>query len=188
MIKEKKGQETWLDHGFEDLRHIPKDALEVGSHINAGSSFEEAIAILESELGFTCETQKELEIRTPIGSVSVKRDMLGHIVEKRLDARERYVRMAISTMRDPFEVWAVEYDDESIRHAYIGVFNGKTHLLVIVTRIGEDTLWNFMHGDAKSINKHRHGQCLHRQMAMNTPSVEVKVEVKVEVELEVRRV
>jgi hypothetical protein len=37
---------------------------------------------------------------------------LRHIVEKRQDARERYVRHALATMRDPFEIWIVEYEDQ----------------------------------------------------------------------------
>jgi len=35
------------------------------------------------------------------------RDKLAHIVEKRADSRERYVRHAIDTLTGPFEIWRV---------------------------------------------------------------------------------
>lgn len=182
MVKEKKGQPTWLDLQHQDLRHIATDLLPTGEQVSAGSSADEAIQILEVEIGFA-DHETEILVTTPIGDVAIRRDMLGHIVEKRHDARERYVRMAISTMKEPFEVWAVEYDDQTTRHAYIGAFNGKTHLLVVVTHVGGSMLWNFMHGDAKAINKHRHGECLHRRSFVEI-TYEVEEVISVTVDLD----
>ncbi len=36
-------------------------------------------------------------------------------------------------------------------------------MLVIVEMIEGELLWNFMHSDAKSLNKHRHGMLLHKR-------------------------
>ncbi|GAB3625787.1 hypothetical protein PTE30175_04029 [Pandoraea terrae] len=102
-------------------------------------------------------------LASPLGDIAVHREHLIHIVEKRADARERYVRLAIVTMADPFEVWRVEYDDGSFRHAYIGLFEEKTQMLVIVTHHNGQLLWNFMHCERKSLNKHRHGDLLYER-------------------------
>jgi len=173
MVKEKKGQPTWVNLDHQDLRRLPKGVLAVGEQVEAGNSVDEAVRILETEMGFS-SNEAEIEISTPIGNVAINRDMLTHIVEKRLDARERYVRMALATMRAPFEIWDVAYDDETTRHAYIGAFDGKTHMLVVVTHVNGTMLWNFMHGDGKAINKHRHGRCLHR-MKIELQSEDVPV-------------
>lgn len=98
---------------------------------------------------------------TPIGAVRVLKEHLPHIVEKRQDARERYVQFAIAAMQAPFEVWSVEYDDGSTRRAFIGLFEGKHQMLVVVSTIGDMVLWNFMHCDKKSLNKHRHGSLIY---------------------------
>ncbi|WP_322534055.1 PBECR2 nuclease fold domain-containing protein [Duganella zoogloeoides] len=84
---------------------------------------------------------------------------------KRQDARERYVRHALATIRDPYEIWIVEYEDENgkeeLRHVYIGAFQGKQHMLVVFIDTTGRVLWNFMHGDGKALNKHRHGECIY---------------------------
>ena len=47
--------------------------------------------------------------------------------------------------------------------AAAGAFQGKRQMLVIVEMIEGELLWNFMHSDAKSLNKHRHGMLLHKR-------------------------
>jgi hypothetical protein len=122
-----------------------------------GNGQAEALARLEEALGLRGDTT-QLIVVTPIGDVSIQRTMLPHIVEKRINARERFTRFAIETMRAPYEVWSVVYNDESLRYAFIGLFNGKTQMLVVVTVEPERTLWNFMNCDKKTLNKHRHGK------------------------------
>lgn len=120
------------------------------------TSHEDALAILIEKFGFN-DGQTSILMPTPIGDIQVRRDALPHIVEKRANARERYVNHAIETLRAPFEVWKVAYDDESYRHAFIGTFEERNMMLVIATITPERILWNFMQSEAKSMNKHRRG-------------------------------
>ncbi len=162
MSKEKKGLPTWKDLGLQDLRDIPAvdvRLLPEPEVIDPGKSEAEALAILAQYLGLL-DGCTAVEFSTPLGTVVVQQEKLPHIVEKRQDARERYINFALTTMRTPFEVWLVEYDDGSKRLAYIGVFSGSRHMLVVVAQVNGLLLWNFMHADKKSLNKHRHGQLL----------------------------
>lgn len=127
--------------------------------IGAGQDEVEALAVLVECLDMHDIGEKEFS--TPVGAVRVLKAHLPHIVEKRRDARERYVQFAIAAMRAPFEVWSVEYDDDSIRRAFIGLFQGKHQMLVVVSLVAGMVLWNFMHCDRKSLNKHRHGTLIY---------------------------
>lgn len=129
--------------------------------IEGGKTEADALAALTEQLGLSDPVLNGTEFTTPIGAVYVARVHLPHIVEKRQDARERYVRFAIATMRAPFEVWSVDYDDGSSRRAFIGLFQGKQQMLVVVANINGMVLWNFMHSDKKSLNKHRHGRLVY---------------------------
>lgn len=169
-MREKKSQKTtWKSIGHEDLRELDAvHKLPDQQVIKTRDTAEEALIILEYHLGFSDSGTTEVRIGTPIGDVVIERSNLGHIVEKRQDARERYVKHALATMDDPFEVWLVAYEDdngnEEFRYAYIGVFDGKRQMLVVFTDANGKLLWNFMHGDSKALNKHRHGECLYRRL------------------------
>lgn len=166
-MKEKKQQKkTWKEIGHPDLRHLQvSKRLPDQDPVPTEDSAETALLILEQHLGFVEASITEVEIVTPVEVVLIERANLRHIVEKRQDARERYVRHALATMRDPFEIWIVEYEDqhgnEELRHVYIGTFQGSKHMLVVFTDRTGRVLWNFMHGDAKALNKHRHGECIY---------------------------
>lgn len=147
---------SWKTLGRNDLR-AADDRRPAPDLVHGGETHEEAIAILVERLGFRADTDM-VEFASPCGTITAHRNNLPHIVEKRQDARERYVQFAIDTMTNPLEVWRIEYDDETFRQAYIGAFVGKTQMLVIVSQEGGQLLWNFMHGEAKAINKHRHGE------------------------------
>lgn len=162
-VTEKKDQPRWTELGRVDLRHAhADDRLPQELTIAGADTVEEAILILEHHLGFEVG-MNIVYLVCPLGKIAAHREHLTHIVEKRLDARERYVKLALATMADPFEIWQVEYDDGSLRHAYIGLFEGKTQMLVIVTHHSGQLLWNFMHCEHKSLNKHRHGTLIYER-------------------------
>lgn len=164
MVKEKENQPHWTTLLLPDLRKLDDvHLLGAPDTVDAGNTAEEALLSLQNHLGFTSEEINERTINTPTGLVYVKKGMLSHIVEKRLDARERFVYFALATMEKPFEIWKVSYDDESHRYAYIGVFSGKVNMLVIVSINHGNILWNFMHSDRKSLNKHRHGALIYQR-------------------------
>lgn len=166
-MKEKKQQKTkWKNIGQPDLRHLDRSKrLPDQPLVRTVDSADAAMIILEQHLGFIDAGITQVEIITPMDVVVIERANLRHIVEKRQDARERYVRHALATIRDPYEIWIVEYEDENgkeeLRHVYIGAFQGKQHMLVVFIDTTGRVLWNFMHGDGKALNKHRHGECIY---------------------------
>lgn len=101
-----------------------------------------------------------------MGNVTILRRSISHIVEKRSDARERYVRLALDTLTGPLEVWEVAFTDGTNRLAFIGAYETKRQMLVSVVVVGGQMLWNFMHTDAKSLNKHRHGNLLYKRYTL----------------------
>lgn len=163
-VKEKKNQPTWQEHGLPDLRmagpELRSAALE---EVEAGDDLHTAMAVVARHLGFVDMAIESMTIDTPVEHVTVHRDDLKHIVEKRAEARERYVKFALDTLSGPLEVWKVEYDNDSFRLAFIGSYEGKRQMLVVVNVEGGQRLWNFMHTEAKSLNKHRHGQLLYKR-------------------------
>ncbi|MFV3290768.1 PBECR2 nuclease fold domain-containing protein [Pseudomonas sp. NY11955] len=106
-----------------------------------------------------------VSIRTPMGDIRIQRSCIRHIVEKRQDARERYVKVALDTLIGPFEVWEVAYTNGTYRLAFIGVYETRRQMLVVVTLDHGKSLWNFMQCDAKALNKHRHGKLLYTRYA-----------------------
>lgn len=132
----------------------------------AATSHEEAIEVTAQHLGFIDHAILSLTVETPMGDVTILRTSIFHIVEKRLDARERYVRLALDTLTGPLEVWKVAFTDGSDRLAFIGAYESKRQMLVSVAFFEGKMLWNFMHTDAKSLNKHRHGQLLYKRYTL----------------------
>ncbi|MGX9785917.1 PBECR2 nuclease fold domain-containing protein [Janthinobacterium lividum] len=169
-MREKKEQKTtWKTIGCVDLRDLPQSRrLPDEEVIHTQDTAEVALTILEYHLGFVCGSINEVKVCTPIGDVTIGRENLSHIVEKRQDARERYVKHALATMRDPLEIWVVEYEDkegkQEYRYAYIGAFEGRRQMLVVCAEANGKILWNFMHGDNKTLNKHRHGECIYSRL------------------------
>lgn len=178
--REKKGQPTWLELKLNDLRHEEEDhGLDTPEMIAPGSDAQSAEDILKSVFGLTDGTESVL-LEGPIGFIQVKAEQISHIVEKRQDARERYANFAIDTVRSPYEIWEIQYEQDAdennparefFRYAYIGFFKGTKQMLVTVDVMQDCVLWNFMHQERKALNKHRHGRLLYeRQKASLKPA------------------
>lgn len=157
MAKVLTGLCTWSEMELEDLRTLeaskrspPPDELP------AGQDLEAALLTLKEALGL--QTTNTLTVNTKVGDVIIHENNLRHIVEKRQDARERYALYALDTLNNPFEIWRAPYDDGIDRYLFIGAFAAKRQMLVVVSMFPDGTvLWNFMHSEAKALNKHRHG-------------------------------
>ena len=159
MAKAVDGLQTFKDLDLKDLRNLDVDERnELVDEIDAGSSLDEALALLEVHMGFSAEDMSEIVKTTPIGDIHILRDKLSHIVEKRADARERYVKFALDTLVNP---WETMYDDGMVRYIFIGTYKQKQQMLVIVAPWDGKVLWNFMHTEAKGLNKHRRGILLY---------------------------
>ncbi len=130
------------------------------------TTHEAAIESVAQHLGFISPEAQSLTVDTPMGNVTIQRSSIYHIVEKRTDARERYVRMALDTLTGPLEVWKVAFTDGTDRLAFIGAYESKRQMLVSVTLKHGQMLWNFMQSDAKSLNKHRHGDLLYKRYTL----------------------
>ncbi len=159
-IKIIKGQKTWKDYGSPDLRHVPDNKRIVSPEpLKAAQTHKEAIAIMLSALELKNKPYRIIE--TPKEQVILRAELIPHLVENRLDMRERYANFIIPTLTNPYEIYLTEYKD-GFRERYIGLFTGKNNLLVIV-RLNKDgsLLWNVMQGNDRSMNKQRIGTLLY---------------------------
>lgn len=157
-----EGLRSFKDLGLQDLRNLDTDQKrDPIDEIAAGSTAAEALALIELHMGFNFTAMTEIEKKTYIGPMRIARSKLAHIVEKRVDARERYVKLALDTLENPYEIWETEYDDEMSRYMFIGTYKQRQQMLVVVAPWDGKVLWNFMHTEAKSLNKHRRGKLLY---------------------------
>jgi len=161
-IKMLMGQPDWRSQGRPDLRDVPQELRRPApALLPAGKTREEALDILARAVGL--EGQAARVVATPVGKVTLQRDLLAHLVEKESNARERYGNFLLPTLQNPFEVFLTEYED-GFRERYIGLFTGKYNLLT-VARVNRDgsLLWNMMQADDKHLNKQRVGELLYPQ-------------------------
>ncbi|WP_277760168.1 PBECR2 nuclease fold domain-containing protein [Pseudomonas sp. A34-9] len=162
-----KGQPTWVESKLPDLRTLARELrTQAIEEVIAATSHEDAIEVTAQHLGFNHPSILSLSVGTPLGEVSILRSSIYHIVEKRTDARERYVRLALDTLTGPLEIWKVAFTDGTDRLAFIGAYESKRQMLVSVVIVHGQVLWNYMHTDAKSLNKHRHGDLLYKRYSL----------------------
>lgn len=164
LIKEAADQPTWIDLALPDLRTLPREIRSAAiEEVKRADDAEGALKILLNHFGFVDDSVLAVTILTPIGNVAVMRDKLAHIVKKRPDSRERYVRHAIDTLAGTFEVWKVLYDNGGFRLAFINAYEAKNDMLVVVDVRNGHVLWNFMHAPSRAMNKHRQGDLLYKR-------------------------
>ena len=146
-----KGLLTFREAGLPDLRVLDSEfRLDPTPEIEGGGSLEAAVALLELHMGFLEPDMIAVPKETIIGTLNIMRDKLEHIVEKRLDARERYVLLALDTLENPYEIWETMYDGGQVRYLFIGTYRQKQQMLVVVSPWEGKVLRNFMHTDAKA--------------------------------------
>ncbi|QRV22782.1 PBECR2 nuclease fold domain-containing protein [Marinomonas foliarum] len=163
MSKRDKTQQLWNELGLEDLRSlIPEHRLTCPGIVNAAEDFDSAFQILLDAFDLK-EASDSTTLEAFIGLISVSGKDLRHIVEKRNDARERYVHYALATIQDPFEIWLSNYEDGTERFQFIGSFKTKVQMLVVVAKYENHTMWNFMHSNAKKLNRSRCGKIIYQR-------------------------
>lgn len=154
-----EGQRLWKDYGRPDLRQVGTEGRQAAPpRLAAGGTAEEAKAILAQALGVSERAPTRL-VRTPVGDQVIDYGYLGHIVEKRQEARERYGNFVLPTLARPFEVWRTDYDDGLERLRFIGLFDAAADVMVVV-RVNRDgsVVWNMMQAADKNMNKARVGR------------------------------
>lgn len=164
QVREAAGQTMWFDQELPDLRYLARELRSPAiEELKRADDEEGALAILLEHFGFTDPVLLAVTITSPVGPVLIPRSSLNHIVEKRPDSRERYVRHAIDTLTGPLEVWKVAYTNGGHRLAFINAYEAKNDMLVVVDIQADHILWNFMHGPSKTMNRHRQGELLFRR-------------------------
>lgn len=156
-------QQNWKDLGLPDIRDIdPRLLTSVVRELSGASSLNAAWEQVANGFGLDPGHDAVL-IETPYAPILVKREHLRHTVEKRSNARERFTEFARDTLTKPLEIWRVSYDDASFRLSFIGAYNARYQMLVVIHVEHGNVLWNFMNCEKKGLNKHRHGDLLYRR-------------------------
>lgn len=156
------GQENWKLMGLPDIRDIDVSLQALALPEMDGAPDMES-ALSQVALGFGLQEGIDaVLIETPCGAVAVQRKGLAHIVKKRPNSRERFTAFAVDTVKKPLEVWRTKYDDGSSRLVFIGIYQARYQMLVIVHLEHGRALWNFMNCDKKALNKHRNGELVYR--------------------------
>ena len=151
------GQPTWRDSGLSDLREMGSGET-APPLLKAADTAADALATLRAALGIA--VGGKLVIKTPLEQVTITDASLPHVVEKRIDARERFAELVEPTLSRPNEVWQVEYDDATTRNRYIKLFSGTKYDLLVMVRVDPDgsVFWNMMQRDRKRMNALRMGR------------------------------
>lgn len=162
IAKALPGQSTWKTLGMPDLRALP--AAPAPALLPAADTLNEAVQTLRSALGI--EPGGSISVDTPAGTVAIRDASLAHVVEKRLDRRERYAAMVLPTLTEPTEVWATTYDDGSYRHRYIKLFRGTKYDVLVVVMVQPDgsIFWNMLQGERKRLNDMRVGVPIYKKV------------------------
>lgn len=161
IAKEVPDQDTWKKLGLPDMKAMtPKGSTP--ELLEPAEDAASAVKVLREALGVP-EGGLKL-VQTPTGRVAIVDRLLAHIVEKRVDMRERFAGFILPTLRQPDEVWATRYDDDTTRRRFIKLFAGtKYDLLVIVLEQADGSvLWNMMPRRRKDMNDSRVGKPIYR--------------------------
>lgn len=162
MVKAIENLPTFREFGRPDLRDLESQLRRVPvPEIKQAISTENAVTLLEFHMGFLEPEMRYIPRTCPLGTINILRSNLAHIVDKRRDARERYVLLALDTFENPYEIGETPYDDRWVRFLFIGTYQQKRQMLVVVAPWEGKVLWNFMHSDAKNLNKHLQGNLLY---------------------------
>lgn len=151
--------QNWQSLGLPRLRDVPSSAKQPAPPLLAQAPTREAAEQqLAKALGFT-GAQNLRCIQTPVGTRTLWRDLLPHMVAKVEDARERFANYVLATLTRPYEIWLKNHADGNLRENYIGLFQEGKYALLVVVRINRDgsLLWNSMQRDIKKMDSLREG-------------------------------
>lgn len=151
------GQPNWKTLGLPDLRDV-SGAAAAPNLLAGAASREAALETIRTALGI--DVGGSIVVQSPVELVRLFDDSLPHVVDKDVDARERYANFVLPTLRNPTEVWATHYDDATVRNRYIKLFSGSKYDLLVIVRIEPDggIFWNMMQRDRKKMNDMRIGK------------------------------
>lgn len=160
VAREKPDQPTWKTLELPDLREL-QPRMQAPELLARAESIDEAVSQLRATLGVPVGAARS--VHTPAGDVILMDELLRHVVEKRLDARERYANFVLPTLMRPDEIWRTAYDDGTLRKRYIKLFSGAKYdiMVVIYEQPNGDLLWNIINRERKAMNVLRVGELLY---------------------------
>ena len=160
VAKEVPGQDNWVTLGLTDLRDMPP-SMAAPNLLAPGATVQDAVQVLRVALDVPTNGARFVE--TPTGLVAIFDKLLSHVVEKRLDRRERFGSFVLPTLQQPDEVWETAYDDATTRRRFIKLFSDSKYDLLVIVREGPDgaVLWNVLNRERKAVNTMRTGRLVH---------------------------
>ena len=160
VAKEVPGQDNWVTLGLTDLRDMPP-SMAAPNLLAPGATVQDAVQVLREALDVPTNGARFVE--TPTGLVAIFDKLLSHVVEKRLDRRERFGSFVLPTLQQPDEVWETAYDDATTRRRFIKLFSDSKYDLLVIVREGPDgaVLWNVLNRERKAMNTMRTGRLVH---------------------------
>lgn len=160
VAKEVPGQDNWVTLGLTDLRDMPP-SMAAPNLLAPGATVQDAVQVLREALDVPTNGARFVE--TPTGLVAIFDKLLSHVVEKRLDRRERFGSFVLPTLQQPDEVWETAYDDATTRRRFFKLFSDSKYDLLVIVREGPDgaVLWNVLNRDRKAMNTMRTGRLVH---------------------------
>jgi SPP1 gp7 family putative phage head morphogenesis protein len=163
IAKAKADQPDWKTLGLPDLRTMTGN-VDAPPLLESGATRAQALDTIRGALGV--EPGGGVLVQTPVEMVMLLDASLPHVVEKDVDARERYANFILPTLRNPTEVWATRYDDATVRHRYIKLFTGSKYDLLVIVRVEPDgsIFWNMMQRDRKKMNDLRVGDRIFKDL------------------------
>lgn len=160
IAKEVAGQENWKSLGRPDLRQM-EPSMAAPALMPGGVDLAEAVSFLREALQVPINGARFVE--TPTGVVAIFDKLLPHVVEKRLDRRERFAGFVLPTLQAPDEVWETAYDDATSRRRFIKIFSDTKYDLLVIVREASDgeVLWNVIQRERKGMNAMRVGRLIY---------------------------
>ena len=161
IVKEKPNQPKWSDLGLPDLRTMTPTGA-TPALLNAADDAAGALNVLRQALEVPQGGSRLVD--TPVGKVAILDRLLAHVVEKRLDARERFGPFVLATLTNPDEVWRTEYQDDTMRRRFIKLFAGSKYdiLVIVLEQADGSVVWNIMPRSRGDMNKQRTGKLVYR--------------------------
>lgn len=159
-VTEAPGQANWKTLDLPDLRTIKPSMPAALPLLPRAASRTAAAEMVIKELGLKDAPWRSVD--TPVGSVLLRRDYIEHVVEKEIDARERFAKFILPTLSAPYEVWLTMYDDGRPRQRYIGLYQGAQYDTLVVARVNTDgsLFWNILPAEPRKLNQQRVGKLL----------------------------
>ena len=138
-----KEQTDYSDFNMPSLKEIDREIFnEAPSRLAKQKSNKEAYELFKREI---LQGKKTVKVKTPVTDLLIDEDSLKHIIfnHTRNDARERFARYILPTLKEPFEVWAVSEKTSQDgyykkRYNFLKIFKTKKENIFVNVKLLRD--------------------------------------------------